>query len=91
MRRIRMHWPTTKITLRGDSHYGRHEAMAWCEANAVNYIFGLAGNDVLDRKVEAAADDVRVRWAMTDGANAPTPSDQKDNPQRLPLIVLKPR
>ena len=68
-----MHWPTTKITLRGDSHYGRHEAMAWCEANAVNYIFGLAGNDVLDRKVEAAADDVRVRWAMTDGANAPTP------------------
>ena len=80
-----------EITLRGDSHYGRHEAMAWCEANAVNYIFGLAGNDVLDRKVEAAADDVRVRWAMTDGANAPTPSDQKDNPQRLPLIVLKPR
>jgi len=63
VRRIRMHWPTTKITLRGDSHYGRHEAMTWCEANAVNYIFGLAGNDVLDRKVEAAADDVRVRWA----------------------------
>jgi hypothetical protein len=28
-----MHWPATKITIRGDSHYGRHEAMAWCEAN----------------------------------------------------------
>ena len=28
-----------------------------------DYIFGLGGNDVLDRKVEAAADDVRVRWA----------------------------
>lgn len=63
VRRIRMHWPTTKVTIRGDSHYGRHEAMTWCEANAVNYIFGLGGNDVLDRKVEAAADDVRVRWA----------------------------
>src|SRR5271169_4223652 len=63
VRRIRMHWPATKITIRGDSHYGRHEAMTWCEANGVDYIFGLGGNDVLDRKVESAADDVRVRWA----------------------------
>ena len=63
VRRIRTHWPDTKLTIRGDSHYGRHEAMAWCEANGVDYIFGLGGNDVLDRKVEAAADDVRVRWA----------------------------
>ncbi len=37
--------------------------MAWCEANGVDYIFGLGGNDVLDRQVDAAADDVRVRWA----------------------------
>jgi hypothetical protein len=63
VRRIRMHWPNTKLTIRGDSHYGRHEAMTWCEANGVDYIFGLGGNDALDRKVEGAADDVRVRWA----------------------------
>ena len=63
VRRIRTHWPATKITIRGDGHYGRHEAMSWCEANDVDYIFGLGGNDVIDRKVEAAADDVRVRWA----------------------------
>src|SRR3954462_2956262 len=62
-RRIRRHWPNTRLTIRGDSHYGRHEAMAWCEANGVNYIFGLGGNDVLDRQVEASAADVRVRWA----------------------------
>ena len=31
--------------------------------NGVDYIFGLGGNDVLDRNVEAAAEDVRVRWA----------------------------
>ena len=37
--------------------------MAWCEANGVEYIFGLGGNEVLDRHVEAAADDVRVRYA----------------------------
>ena len=33
VRRIRTHWPRTKLTIRGDSHYGRQEAMAWCEAN----------------------------------------------------------
>ncbi len=63
VRRIRTHRPTTKITIRGDGHYGRHEAMSWCEANRVDYNFGLGGNHVIDRKVEPAADDVRVRWA----------------------------
>jgi hypothetical protein len=37
--------------------------MAWCEANDVDYIFGLAGNAVVDRLVEPVADDVRVRRA----------------------------
>jgi len=63
VRRIRRHWPTTRLTIRGDGHYGRPEAMAWCEANGVAYILGLPGNAVLDRLVEPAADDVRVRRA----------------------------
>ena len=63
VRRIRNHWPTTRLTIRGDGHYGRPEVMAWCEANAVDYIFGLPGNVVLSRLVEAVADDVRVRRA----------------------------
>jgi hypothetical protein len=66
VRRIHIHWPNTKLTIRGDSHYGRHEAMTWCEANGVNYIFGFGGNQVLDRLVEPAADDVRVRFAEGD-------------------------
>ena len=37
--------------------------MTWCEANGVDYILGLAGNAILDRLVEPAADDVRVRRA----------------------------
>ena len=61
--RIRKHWPDTRITVRGDGHYGRPEVMAWCDANDVDYIFGLPGNVVLDRLVEPAADDVRVRRA----------------------------
>jgi len=63
VRRIRSHWPATRLTLRGDGHYGRPEVMAWCEANAVDYIFGLPGNAVLRRLLEEAADDVRVRRA----------------------------
>jgi hypothetical protein len=63
VRRIRRYWPSPKLTIRGDSHYGRHEAMTWCEANGVDYIFGLGGNGALDRKLDVAADDVRVRWA----------------------------
>ncbi len=63
VRRIRSHWPTTRLTIRGDGHYGRPEVMAWCEANGLDYIFGLAGNAVVDRLVEPIADDVRVRRA----------------------------
>ena len=61
--RIRRHWPETHITIRGDGHYGRPEAMMWCENNGVSYIFGLPGNVVLDRLIEPAADDIRVRRA----------------------------
>ena len=45
--RIRRHWPRTRLTFRGDGHYGRHEAMDWCEDNGVDFIFGLAGNAAL--------------------------------------------
>jgi DDE family transposase len=66
IRRIRRHWPATRITVRGDSHYARPEAMAWCEANDVRYLFGLATNQVLAAKLEATADAVRVQRALGD-------------------------
>ena len=53
IKRIRRHWPKVHILVRGDSHYGRSEAMEWCEANGVDYIFGFAGNAVLHAMVEA--------------------------------------
>jgi hypothetical protein len=62
-RRIRRHWPKTRIVWRGDSHYGRAEAMTWCEENAAGFIFGLAGNAVLDGLCREAADDLCVRRA----------------------------
>ena len=47
VRRIRSHWPNTRLTIRGDGGSGRPEVMAWCEANGLDYIFGLAGNAVV--------------------------------------------
>ena len=64
VRHIRRHWPTTRITIRGDGHYGRPEVMDWCEANGIDYVFGLPGNRVLDRLVEETADDIRTRRAL---------------------------
>ena len=43
--------------MRGDSHYGRPAAMAWCERRRVGYIFGLAGNPVLLPQVGPLAED----------------------------------
>jgi len=63
VRRIRSHWPKTRLTIRGDGHYGRPEVMAWCEAHDVDYILGLPGNAVLNRLLEPVADDIRVRRA----------------------------
>jgi hypothetical protein len=64
VRRIRMHWPTTRITFRGDSHYGRKEVMDWCERNDVTYIFGLAPNKVLTEQVFPKLDECCVRRAL---------------------------
>jgi hypothetical protein len=41
---IRASWPRTRILLRADSGFCREELMAWCEANRVDYLFGLARN-----------------------------------------------
>jgi Transposase DDE domain group 1 len=59
--RIRARWPRVEILVRGDSHYGRIEAMTWCERNRVAYIFGLGGNSLLLSKVADLAEDVAVR------------------------------
>ncbi len=64
VRHIRKSWPTTRIRLRGDSHYARPEAMDWCEANGVEYVFGLAGSKPLVAKIQETAEAVRTRRAV---------------------------
>jgi hypothetical protein len=66
VRMIRARWPKTRILIRGDSHYGRLEVMQWCEQTGIDYVFGLAGNKVLQRLIEESADDIRTRRALED-------------------------
>ncbi len=66
VRHIRARWPKTRILLRGDGHYARPEPMAWCEANGLQYVFGLSGSKPLSRKFEDTADAVRTERAIGD-------------------------
>jgi hypothetical protein len=56
--RIRARWPKVRITLRADSGFAREALMSWCEANRVDYVFGLARNR---RLVEHIA--TELAWA----------------------------
>jgi hypothetical protein len=44
---IRRRWPKVRILLRADSGFAREELMAWCEANGVDFLFGLQQNERL--------------------------------------------
>ena len=66
--RIRGHWPEVRILVRGDSHYGRAEAMEWCEEQGVDYIFGFGGNAVLKAMTQEAADALCVARATSAAA-----------------------
>jgi hypothetical protein len=70
---IRARWPAVEIIVRGDSHYGRAQAMAWCERQRVGYIFGLAGNPVLLRQVGPAASPARATRSVATAISAMPP------------------
>ena len=50
---IRQRWPRTRILLRADSGFAREALMGWCEANRVDYVFGLARNARLEAEIAA--------------------------------------
>ena len=55
--RIRQTWPNVRVILRADSGFARDALMGWCEANTVDYIFGLARNRRLEDKLEDALEE----------------------------------
>jgi hypothetical protein len=62
---IRQRWPRVRILLRGDSGFAREALMSWCEANRVDYLFGLARNERLQEAIKtelltAALESLRI-------------------------------
>jgi DDE family transposase len=62
---IRARWPQTRIILRADSGFAREALMAWCEANGIDFIFGLARNLRLTRAIGAELAEARAESQTT--------------------------
>ena len=62
---IRAAWPEVKIIVRGDSGFCRNELMSWCEAQQVDFVFGLARNKRLRRIIGAGMQKAQRQWQDT--------------------------
>jgi Transposase DDE domain group 1 len=62
---IRKRWPRVRILLRADSGFAREALMVWCEANRVDYLFGLARNERLVEEIRAELAEAAAESAAT--------------------------
>ena len=62
---IRARWPKTRIVIRGDAGFCREAIMAWCEANNVRYVLGLARNKRLQRALGKEMEEARAAHERT--------------------------
>jgi hypothetical protein len=58
--RLRQEWPNVKIIFRADSGFCRWRTMRWCDRHGVDYIMGLAKNNVLKRLARRSM--ITARW-----------------------------
>src|ERR1700687_5194113 len=58
---IRCRWPRVRILLRADSGFAREDLMTWCEANGVDFLFGLAKNERLIAEIKTELDLVAAK------------------------------
>jgi hypothetical protein len=63
--RLRECWPGVAILVRGDSGFCRDHLMRWCEANGVDFLFGLAKNARLLRELGPALEQARQQVTQT--------------------------
>ena len=60
VRRFRQAWPNVRIIFRADSGFCRWRVLRWCDRHGVDYIVGLAKNDVLERRARRSM--VQAHW-----------------------------
>lgn len=63
--RIRRSWPRVRIIFRADSGFCRDLTLNWCDRRGVDYVVGLARNEVLLREAEPYLEEARERFART--------------------------
>ena len=62
---IRRQWPHVRILVRADSGFAREELMAWCEANGVDFLLGLAKTDRLVAEIESELEQAAAKSERT--------------------------
>jgi Transposase DDE domain group 1 len=62
---VRRRWPQVRILVRADSGFAREDLMAWCEANSVHFLLGLAQNKRLVANIAAELVRAEVRSRRT--------------------------
>jgi hypothetical protein len=65
VQRLRFCWPEVNIILRADSGFCRDVLMSWCEKNRVGYVFGLAKNERLGKKLRKPMQEAQKQWKKT--------------------------
>lgn len=90
---IRARWPKVKIVLRADSGFARETLMAWCEANRVDYVFGLARNARLEARISTALSKAKAASEASSGKPARVFRDflwtTKDSWSRRRRVIAK--
>jgi len=69
VRRLRAVWPDVPIVVRGDSGFCREKLLAWCEANRVDYVIGLARNKRLLRAIGKEQHEAKTLFEQTGEAS----------------------
>jgi hypothetical protein len=62
---IRHKWPRVRILIRADSGFCRNELMSWCEANGVSFLFGMAKNRRLLKRISRPMKKAKRQWATS--------------------------
>ena len=65
VKQIRSVWPLVRIVVRGDSGFCREELMAWCEAERVDYLLGLAKNERLKVEIQKQMAEAEAQYRQT--------------------------
>ena len=62
---IRAQWPHVQIVIRADSGFCRERIMAWCEANDVDFVLGLAKNKRLITEIASELKQAKTQYEAT--------------------------